>query len=221
MENYLKGEVREVEMPDMFSLGKKDVHMKVAAGSKIRNLMGYAMKKIKDPDTKQLCWSGSGKAITKTVSCAEIMKRKIKGLHQVTEIRKKRIEEYWEPKIEGLERLKVNRDVPAISILLSKEQLDKDHSGYQAPGSFDEFWKDVIQKDKARSSLGQKGKHGLRNIYFEGTKELSNDGSRSKTDNNYDNSKRKLKNQNKGRGRYRGKKEGDRPGPDSSVADIS
>jgi hypothetical protein len=47
MENYLKGEVREVEMPDMFSLGKKDVHMKVAAGSKIRNLMGYAMKKIK------------------------------------------------------------------------------------------------------------------------------------------------------------------------------
>jgi hypothetical protein len=95
------------------------------------------------------------------------------------------------------------------------------YCSYQAPGSFDEFWKDVIQKDKARSSLGQKGKHGLRNIYFDGTKELSNDGSRSKTDNNYDNSKRKLKNQNKGRGRYRGKKEGDRPGPDRSVADIS
>lgn len=47
MENYVKGEVREVEESPAFSLGTNDVHMRVAAGSKIRNLMGYAMKKIK------------------------------------------------------------------------------------------------------------------------------------------------------------------------------
>lgn len=43
----MKGEVREVEEPPAFCLGTNDVHMRVAAGSKIRNLMGYAMKKIK------------------------------------------------------------------------------------------------------------------------------------------------------------------------------
>ena len=47
MENYVKGEVKEVEECDVFTLGSNDVHMRVAAGSKIRNLMGYAMKKIK------------------------------------------------------------------------------------------------------------------------------------------------------------------------------
>ncbi|XP_053386134.1 ribonuclease P protein subunit p25-like [Mercenaria mercenaria] len=225
MENYEKGEVQEVEEPPVFTLGNKDVHMRVAAGSKIRNLMGYAMKKIKEPDTKQLCWSGSGKAITKTVSCAEIMKRKIKGLHQITEIRKRRVEEYWEPKIEGLERLKVNRDIPAISILLSKEPLDKEHSGYQAPGSFDEFWKDVVQKDKSRSSVGQrsaggqKRKQGLRNLLLEGAKGSGNDGSRSKANNNNENRKRKFENERKERGKFEGQGQGNRTNPNKNKSD--
>lgn len=47
MENYEKGEVVEVEEPPVFTLADNDVHMKVSGGSKIRNVMGYAMKKIK------------------------------------------------------------------------------------------------------------------------------------------------------------------------------
>ncbi|XP_052811711.1 ribonuclease P protein subunit p25-like protein [Mya arenaria] len=156
MENYEKGEVKEVEDSPVFHLGESDVFMRVSGGSKIRNVMGYAMKKIKEPEVKQVCWTGSGKAITKTVSCVEIMKRKVKGLHQVTKLRYRRVEEYWEPKLEGLERLKVNRDIPAISILLSKEPLDKNEPGYQAPGSFDEFWKEVVDKDKSRGSSTRK-----------------------------------------------------------------
>ncbi|KAL4217506.1 Solute carrier 2 [Mactra antiquata] len=150
MENYSKGEVKELEDPMVFTLSTNDINMRVAAGSKIRNLMGFAMNKIKEPGTRKICWSGSGKAITKTVTCVEIMKRRNKGLHQITKIRSKRIEEYWEPKLEGLERLKVNRDIPAISILLSKDPLNQDEPGYQAPGSFDEFWSTVIKNDKSR-----------------------------------------------------------------------
>jgi DNA-binding protein len=33
---------------------------------------------FQNPSVKKIVWSGSGKAITKTVTCAEIMKRKIK-----------------------------------------------------------------------------------------------------------------------------------------------
>ncbi|XP_048754571.1 ribonuclease P protein subunit p25-like protein [Ostrea edulis] len=148
MENYTRGETREVEMEPVFEIDKDCVDMKVNAGSKIRNLMGYAMNKVKNPSVKKIVWNGSGKAITKTVTCAEIMKRKIKDLHQITKLRNRRIEEYWEPNIEGLERLKVNRDISAISILLSKDPLDANTPGYQAPGSFEEFWKSELQQQK-------------------------------------------------------------------------
>ena len=47
MENYEKGEVKEVEDSPVFSLDSNDIMMRVAAGSKIHNLMGYAMKRIK------------------------------------------------------------------------------------------------------------------------------------------------------------------------------
>ena len=31
-----------------------------------------------EPNIKKIAWNGSGNAVTKTVSCAEIMKRRIK-----------------------------------------------------------------------------------------------------------------------------------------------
>lgn len=156
MENYTKGEVKEVELQPVFVLDNSGIEMRVNAGSKIRNLLGYSMKKMKEPGIKQISWNGSGNAITKTISCAEIMKRKFKDLHQITKIRNRRIEEYWEPKIEGLERLKVNRDIPAVSILLSKDPLNTEEPGYQPPGSFDAFWKSVVQQSKTRT--GNSGK---------------------------------------------------------------
>ena len=47
MENYTKGEVKEVEEAPVFPLDETGVLMRVTGGSKIRNLMGFAMKKIK------------------------------------------------------------------------------------------------------------------------------------------------------------------------------
>lgn len=44
-----------------------------------------------------------GKAIHKTVSIAEIIKRRIPGLHQITEIGSAEIVETYEPKVTGLE----------------------------------------------------------------------------------------------------------------------
>lgn len=47
MENYIKGETREVEMELLFEVDQIGVDMKVNVGSKIRNLMGYVMNKVK------------------------------------------------------------------------------------------------------------------------------------------------------------------------------
>ncbi|KAI0234650.1 Ribonuclease P protein subunit p25 [Lamellibrachia satsuma] len=136
------------------------IHMRVQDGSKIRNLMSYAFKKIKEPGIHQISWNGSGSAIPKTITCAEVMKRKIKGLHQITDIRYKRVEEFWEPKLEGLERLKVKKNVPSMTILLSKDALDTGHPSYQAPGSFETLWQKNADDEQKAAVSRWKNKSG-------------------------------------------------------------
>ncbi len=43
-----------------------------------------------------------GRAITKTVTVAEIIKRRVVGLHQITSIDSTQITDTWEPLEEGL-----------------------------------------------------------------------------------------------------------------------
>ncbi|XP_005103749.1 ribonuclease P protein subunit p25-like protein [Aplysia californica] len=139
MENYTKGETKkEYDPPRLFLEGA--VEMKVTGGSKIRNLMGFAMSSMGDKSVRHMTWNGTGNAINKTISCVEIMKRKVKGLHQITQIGYMRVEDFWEPSIEGLDTLKVNTNIPAISILLSKDPLDSNDPSYQAPGATDVVW---------------------------------------------------------------------------------
>ncbi|PSN56831.1 Ribonuclease P protein subunit p25-like protein, partial [Blattella germanica] len=60
------------------------VNFQVGAGSKMRNLLGYAIKAFKEE--RAIVWSGSGAAIGKAISCAEIMKRHFRQAHQITKI---------------------------------------------------------------------------------------------------------------------------------------
>ncbi|OXB79179.1 UNVERIFIED_CONTAM: hypothetical protein H355_006638 [Colinus virginianus] len=71
--------------------------MKVKDGSKIRNLMGYAIGEMELDSVRQILFTGSGKAVSKTITCVEIMKRRLKELHQITKVLFKQIEEIWEP----------------------------------------------------------------------------------------------------------------------------
>ena len=48
MDQYEKGETKELECEDLkLPLVDNVIHMRVNHGSKIRNLMGYAIKKMK------------------------------------------------------------------------------------------------------------------------------------------------------------------------------
>lgn len=64
---------------------------------------------------------------------AEIIKRRVPGIYQTTEISSITIVDVWEPKEEGLDTLETKRRVSVISITLSKEPLDEDHIGFQPP----------------------------------------------------------------------------------------
>uniref|UniRef100_A0A8D8XGG4 Ribonuclease P protein subunit p25-like protein n=1 Tax=Cacopsylla melanoneura TaxID=428564 RepID=A0A8D8XGG4_9HEMI len=143
MENYSKGsneeepwDLSKVSIP---SIPEDITWMKVSPGAKMRNLLEFALKDFKDKD--QILWSGSGPAINKTISCAEIMKHKFSSVHQISTVCYRKVIEYWDPLIDALDQLKVTRDIPTIHILLSKQLLDTTVSGYQDPGNKSVFWK--------------------------------------------------------------------------------
>uniref|UniRef100_A0A8C0IZ81 Ribonuclease P and MRP subunit p25 n=1 Tax=Chelonoidis abingdonii TaxID=106734 RepID=A0A8C0IZ81_CHEAB len=138
MENFRKVKTSEQDSPLPFpDLSPAVVEMKVKEGSKIRNLMGFAMARMELQGTRQIVFSGCGRAVTKTITCVEIMKRKLGGLHQVTKVRYKTLLEVWEnkdPQPDGqVEKLTVHKNVPSICILLSKDPLDPNEMGYQPP----------------------------------------------------------------------------------------
>ncbi|XP_012686705.2 ribonuclease P protein subunit p25-like [Clupea harengus] len=136
------------------------LQMRVKEGSKIRNLMGFAMARMQGPSgadalrlaggtgttggsaagLRQVVFSGSGRAVTKTITCAEIMKRKLGGLHQLTKLCYKGVKEVWESQEPGGSEMTVHRTVPSISILLSKDPLDPHEPGYQPPETLSALW---------------------------------------------------------------------------------
>lgn len=129
------------------------LEMRVKEGSKIRNLMGFAMARIHGVEgvnaagvsgggLRQVVFTGSGRAVTKTITCAEIMKRKVGSLHQLTKLRYKVVKEVWESTEGGTSEMTVHRTVPSISILLSKDPLDPQEPGYQPPETLSALWEE-------------------------------------------------------------------------------
>jgi DNA-binding protein len=60
--------------------------IRVTASGKERNYIGYASKLIEEKGLDTVVLTGMGSAITKTITVAEILKRRIPDLHQWTEI---------------------------------------------------------------------------------------------------------------------------------------
>uniref|UniRef100_A0A8D2ATG2 DNA/RNA-binding protein Alba-like domain-containing protein n=1 Tax=Sciurus vulgaris TaxID=55149 RepID=A0A8D2ATG2_SCIVU len=100
------------------------LEVRVRDGSKIRNLQCTT-------------YGFSGRAAGKAVSCAEIVKRRVPGLHQLTKLRFLQTEDSWVSNSPdtGLDPLTVRRNVPAVWVLLSRDPLDPSECGYQPPGA--------------------------------------------------------------------------------------
>lgn len=96
----------------------------------VTNVVDFARKALDTNQHRHIVWSGSGGGVGKTISCAEILKRHYK-LHQVTRLAVQRVEETWLPLVEGLEELVVRRQIPAIHIFMSLDEIDATTPGYQ------------------------------------------------------------------------------------------
>ncbi|XP_011689662.1 PREDICTED: ribonuclease P protein subunit p25-like protein [Wasmannia auropunctata] len=127
------------------NLPEKFLWMHVKGGTKIKNVLGYALKEF--PSYGSIVWTGSGHAVAKTISCAEIFKRKYESLHQVTKLRYVSTEKSKENTSVEAER------IPEVHILLTKDIKDTTELGYQAPGDCGTFpEKDDTTESKANTT---------------------------------------------------------------------
>ncbi|XP_067456488.1 ribonuclease P protein subunit p25-like protein isoform X2 [Thunnus thynnus] len=187
MENYSKA--RTVEQPSVCpfpGLPADTPEVRVKDGSKIRNLLRYALSRMEAkpraavgeeegggvaeegqqeapgrPLCRHVVFTASGKGVSKAITCAEIVKRRVKGLHQLTRLLYNTVEEVWEPlePAAGLDSLTVSRNLPAIWILLSREPLDCSQPGYQAPGRYDTLWAQSVSREEGGGFTGQRAGH--------------------------------------------------------------
>ena len=103
--------------------------------------------------------SSLGEAITKSVTIAEIVKHRVKGLHQVNEISTIVIDDEYEPIEEGLDRMKVSRKLTCLQIVLSKKApKNKNVPGYQEPIPESEVNPDAGPEDDGRRQNNRRGK---------------------------------------------------------------
>ncbi|XP_039973042.1 ribonuclease P protein subunit p25-like protein [Xiphias gladius] len=188
MENYSKARTVEQPSVCPFpGLPPETPEVRVKDGSKIRNLLRYTLSRVEakpraaeeearpTPEEggtavegqqdapgrtlcKQIIFTASGKGISKAITCAEIVKRRVKGLHQLTRLQYGTVVEVWEPlePAAGLDSLTVSRNLPAIWILLSREPLDSSQPGYQAPGRYDALWAQSTSREEGGGFPGQR-----------------------------------------------------------------
>lgn len=110
--------------------------IRVTAQRGQRNYISYAISILTGAEGKEkqetIKISGMGAAIYNAVNITEIVKRRVAGLHQITEISSETVKDSYEG-IESKKKLDVERKVATILITLSTKALDTKALGYQAP----------------------------------------------------------------------------------------
>ncbi|OIW20366.1 hypothetical protein TanjilG_09526 [Lupinus angustifolius] len=123
MDRYQRVEKPKLENPI------KENEIRVTTQGRMRNYITYATTLLHERGSDEIVLKAMGRAINKTVVIAELIKRRIIGLHQNTVIGSTDITDTWEPLEEGLLPLETTRHVSMITITLSKKELDTSSTG--------------------------------------------------------------------------------------------
>ncbi|XP_075517092.1 uncharacterized protein LOC142551637 isoform X1 [Primulina tabacum] len=127
MDRYQKVEKPKAETP----IDENEI--RITSQGRMRSYITYAMNLFQEKDRDEIVFKAMGRAINKTVTTVELVKRRIVDLHQITAIQSIDITDTWEPLEEGLQILETTRKVSMITITLSKKELDQTNLGYQPP----------------------------------------------------------------------------------------
>ncbi|XP_020959272.1 ATP-dependent RNA helicase A isoform X1 [Arachis ipaensis] len=135
MDRYQKVEKPRAETP----IDENEI--RITSQGRMRNYITYAMTLLQiilfassqEKGSNEIVFKAMGRAINKTVTIVELIKRRIVGLHQNTQIGSTDITDTWEPLEEGLLPLETTRHVSMITITLSKKEINTSSVGYQPP----------------------------------------------------------------------------------------
>merc|ERR1740121_1277165 len=117
----------------MEALVKDEDEIRVTAAGSVSAYISRAAKLFHEMEKSYLTITATGNALTKAVTSAEVIKRRFKGLHQITKLDSQEIVDEYEPLEEGLDKVSETRTLPFIEIKLSKDPLDTSDKGYQPP----------------------------------------------------------------------------------------
>merc|ERR1719157_492896 len=135
-----------------------EAEIRVTAVGSVSAYVSRAAKVYNELNKDEVKITGSGNAVAKAVQLAEIVKRRFKGLHQVTKLGIQEIVDEYEPLEEGLDTVTDTRNISTIEIKLSKKELDASDKGYQPPIDESEV-KEYSEEEMTRSPKGRgKGK---------------------------------------------------------------
>merc|ERR1711879_256984 len=95
---------------------KDDTEIRVTAVGSVSAYVSRAAKVYNELNKPEVVITGTGNAITKAVQLAEVVKRRFKGLHQVTKLTSQDIVDEYEPLEEGLDNVTDARNVSGIEI---------------------------------------------------------------------------------------------------------
>ncbi|RVW48838.1 Ribonuclease P protein subunit p25-like protein [Vitis vinifera] len=138
----------------------------LVAGSLVFSLrylaVSWVLESMHDKGSDEIALKAMGRAINKTVMIAELIKRRIAGLHQNTSIGSTDITDMWEPLEEGLLPLETTRHVSVIAITLSKKELDISSTGYQPPIPADQVrpWTEYDYEGEGSPAMRGRGRSG-------------------------------------------------------------
>eukprot|EP00397_Hematodinium_sp_SG-2012_P040191 GEMP01043995.1.p1 GENE.GEMP01043995.1~~GEMP01043995.1.p1 ORF type:complete len:417 (-),score=102.26 GEMP01043995.1:405-1655(-) len=133
MEKYVR--IKKDDHVDMETelsgLCPKEFQVRVNAFGYPNNYVAYAASILEKTPTILL--KARGSAITNLIIASELLRRRHAPLHQISDAGVVHVEDEYEPMEEGLDIVTHARTVPYMQILLSKDELDTTHRGYQAP----------------------------------------------------------------------------------------
>jgi DNA-binding protein Alba len=151
---------RKVIKPKNDTEVKDEAEIRVTALGNVSAYVSRAAKFYNELNKDEVIITGTGDAISKAVQLAEVVKRRFKGLHQITKLGTQEIVDEYELLEEGLDKVIDPHNVSFVEIKLSKKELDTSSKGYQPP--IDES--EVKEYPEEKAELANRAKTLLKHI---------------------------------------------------------
>merc|ERR1719327_365936 len=135
--------------------------IRVTAAGSVSAYVSRVAKVYNELEKPKVVIKATGGALTKAVTLAEVVKRRFKGLHQITSVGSTEVVDEYEPLEEGLEMVTDTRTVAVLDVTLSKDPLDSSDKGYQPPideALVSDFDPEQLAKSRGRGKGRGKGK---------------------------------------------------------------